>query len=46
MDMAENEGISRFIECGPMNTLSKMVALILTDFSSSNILTSDERHGK
>lgn len=46
LDMVENEGISRFIECGPMNTLSKMVALILPDFSSSNILTSDEKHGK
>ena len=43
LDMVEKEGITRFIECGPMDTLSKMLRIILPE---TEILTSDERKGK
>ena len=42
LDMVEKEGISKFIECGPMDTLSKMLSLIFPDITSDKILTSDD----
>ena len=41
IDMVENEGIEKFIECGPMDTLSKIVPLILPHIKNEQILTSD-----
>ncbi len=41
-DMSRNEGIKKFIECGPQNSLSKMLPLILPAISNEQIITSDD----
>lgn len=41
-DMVQNEDIQQFIECGPMDTLSKTVSMVLPFIPNEHILTSDE----
>jgi [acyl-carrier-protein] S-malonyltransferase len=41
MDMTQTEGINKFIECGPTDTLSKTVRLIVTDIADNQITASD-----
>jgi len=40
-DMIDNEGISKFIECGPMDVLSKTISLIAPNIPQSSIIASD-----
>jgi len=40
-DMTRNEEIDKFIECGPMDTLSKTVKLIIPDIDDEQIIWSD-----
>jgi len=40
-DLTKNEGVDKFIECGPSDTLSKMVKLILPEIAEGRIMTSD-----
>jgi len=41
IDMNQVEGIDKFIECGPMDPLSKIVKLILPKMEDSQIQSSD-----
>ena len=40
-DLTRNEGVDKFIECGPSDTLSKLVKLNFPEIAEGRIMSSD-----